>query len=186
MGMYGHGPQYPYHQPPPATRPPRPPGLSPVAIVLIVVGGLVVLGTGAILLAVALAVSMHTANDAAGAVDAGAVVEKGAPSTQSDPPQPNAAADESAAEAPQKDQAPVTGGGKAGAKAKPSAGSWSCTASASVRVCGFAGACNYQMVFGNGFGSDRFVASQQAKSSCEASARAKGASAVCVVQCSAR
>ncbi|AUX19810.1 hypothetical protein SOCEGT47_002630 [Sorangium cellulosum] len=64
--------------------------------------------------------------------------------------------------------------------------SWWCTASASVRVCGFAGACNYQMVFGNGGGKDRFMASQQAKRACEASARAKGATAVCVVQCSAR
>lgn len=64
--------------------------------------------------------------------------------------------------------------------------SWWCTASASVRVCGFAGACDYQMVFGNGGGKDRFLASQQAKRSCEASARAKGASAICVVQCSPR
>ncbi|WP_437716119.1 hypothetical protein WMF45_06710 [Sorangium sp. So ce448] len=64
--------------------------------------------------------------------------------------------------------------------------SWWCTASASVRVCGFAGACNYQMVFGNGSANDRFMASQQAKRSCEASARAKGATAFCVVQCSPR
>lgn len=64
--------------------------------------------------------------------------------------------------------------------------SWWCTASASVRVCGFAGACNYQMVFGNAGGKDRFLASQQAKRACEASARAKGATAVCAVQCSAR
>lgn len=64
--------------------------------------------------------------------------------------------------------------------------SWWCNASASVRVCGFAGACNYQMVFGNGGGNDRFIASQQAKNACEAMARAKGASAVCVVQCSPR
>jgi hypothetical protein len=55
-----------------------------------------------------------------------------------------------------------------------------------VRVCGFAGACNYQMVFGNGSAKDRFMASQQAKRSCEASARAKGATAFCVVQCSPR
>lgn len=65
-------------------------------------------------------------------------------------------------------------------------GNWQCTASSSVRVCGFAGACNYQMVFGNGWGKDRFFAQKQAKSSCEASARAKGAVAVCVVQCSVR
>ncbi|WP_437574260.1 hypothetical protein [Sorangium sp. So ce887] len=74
---------------------------------------------------------------------------------------------------------PSSGGATGGA-------SWWCTASASVRVCGFAGACNYQMVFGNGGGKDRFLASQQAKRSCEASARAKGASAICVVQCSPR
>lgn len=68
----------------------------------------------------------------------------------------------------------------------PSSANWWCTASASVRVCGFAGACNYQMVFGNGGGKDRFLASQQAKNACQASARAKGATAVCVVQCSVR
>ncbi|MDX2092028.1 MAG: hypothetical protein SFX73_29460 [Kofleriaceae bacterium] len=65
-------------------------------------------------------------------------------------------------------------------------GNWQCTASSSVRVCGFAGACNYQLVFGNGWGKDHFFASKQAKSSCEASARAKGATAVCVVHCSVR
>ena len=78
--------------------------------------------------------------------------------------------------------------GNAGSPGKtlPSGGNWRCTASASVRVCGFAGACNYQMVFGNGFGKDRFLASQQAKNACQASARAKGAAAVCAVQCSVR
>jgi hypothetical protein len=79
--------------------------------------------------------------------------------------------------------AKADGAKKNGASAEAS---WMCTGSASVRVCGFAGACNYQMVFGNGWGKDRFFAEKQAKSSCEASARAKGAVAVCVVQCSVR
>lgn len=83
---------------------------------------------------------------------------------------------------------PSEGPSNQGASSGAAAGgtSWWCTASASVRVCGFAGACNYQMVFGNGVGNDRFLASQQAKRSCEASARAKGATAFCVVQCSPR
>ncbi|WP_437964758.1 hypothetical protein WMF04_34505 [Sorangium sp. So ce260] len=83
---------------------------------------------------------------------------------------------------------PSEGSASGGSSSKSATGgtSWWCTASASVRVCGFAGACNYQMVFGNGSGNDRFMASQQAKRSCEASARAKGASAICVVQCSPR
>ncbi|MGK4007881.1 hypothetical protein WMF31_35020 [Sorangium sp. So ce1036] len=83
---------------------------------------------------------------------------------------------------------PGEGASNAGSSSGSATGgvSWWCTASASVRVCGFAGACNYQMVFGNGGGKDRFMASQQAKRACESSARAKGATAVCVVQCSAR
>jgi hypothetical protein len=42
------------------------------------------------------------------------------------------------------------------------------------------------MVFGNGFNKDRYLANQQAKMACEAQARAKGTSAVCVVSCSIR
>ncbi|HEU4534626.1 MAG TPA: hypothetical protein VFS00_10935, partial [Polyangiaceae bacterium] len=71
---------------------------------------------------------------------------------------------------------PTTGGGP----------TWQCTASGSVRVCGFANVCNNQMVFGNGFGKDRVLASMQAKNACESMARAKGGSTVCVTQCSAR
>lgn len=94
-------------------------------------------------------------------------------------------ADASASASPAKDDGEGTG--QSAKKSSASGeGTWSCTGSSSVRVCGFAGACNYQMVFGNGFGKDRFLASQQAKRSCEASARAKGATAICVVQCSVR
>lgn len=188
--MYGHGPQSPYHAPPPAPRPP-PPGLSPVAVALLVVGGIVVVVGGVIFLVVVLAVAGAQASTGpAGAIDAGAVTATGASSTRSDQPaaEPSTQAAEPASE-DSDDVAPVAaeGTGKSGAaKTKPSGGSWSCTASASVRVCGFAGACNYQMVFGNGFGPDRFAAQRQAKSSCETSARIKGASAVCVAQCSQR
>jgi hypothetical protein len=55
-----------------------------------------------------------------------------------------------------------------------------------VRVCGFANVCNDQIVFGNGFGEDRFLASSQAKNACEGMARAKGGSTVCIVQCTFR
>jgi hypothetical protein len=42
------------------------------------------------------------------------------------------------------------------------------------------------MVFGNGGGTDRFLASQQAKMACEGMARAKGGTTVCVVSCQPR
>ncbi|XXT14995.1 hypothetical protein WME94_32585 [Sorangium sp. So ce429] len=100
-----------------------------------------------------------------------------------DPPSgdaPSPVGDDETGDAPAPSSGAASNGSAAGGA------SWWCTASASVRVCGFAGACNYQMVFGNGGGKDRFLASQQAKRACESSARAKGASAICVVQCSPR
>lgn len=78
-------------------------------------------------------------------------------------------------ETPSSVKAPTTGGTK-----------WSCNASGSVRVCGFANVCSYQMVFGNGYGPDRIPASMMAKNACENMARAKGGSTVCVVSCSPR
>jgi hypothetical protein len=95
-------------------------------------------------------------------------------------PAPSLDGDPELASAPEEEPTPAP---LPKAPASPSA-KWWCTASASVRVCGFAGACNYQMVFGNGGGTDRFLASQQAKNACEASARSKGAFATCIVQCS--
>lgn len=115
----------------------------------------------------------------------GAVAER-------DGDEPGSAADEGTASAPrpasEESPKPSEGANTGSSNSGSSGGgtSWWCTASSSVRVCGFAGACNYQMVFGNGSGKDRFLASQQAKRACEASARAKGASAICVVQCSPR
>jgi hypothetical protein len=41
-------------------------------------------------------------------------------------------------------------------------------------------------VFGNGGGTDRFIASQQAKMACEGMARAKGTFASCVVTCTVK
>jgi hypothetical protein len=108
---------------------------------------------------------------------------------------PSPAADDETGEAPaplstaaQTPTSPSEGSSKGGPSNGSATGgtSWWCTASASVRVCGFAGACNYQMVFGNGSAKDRFLASQQAKHACEASARARGATAICIVQCSPR
>ncbi|XXX73472.1 hypothetical protein WMF30_38105 [Sorangium sp. So ce134] len=227
-------PQPPPYYPPPPPPPQRPkPGVSPIVIVLAVLGGLFALGVGALVViggvvyVVASAepesavgepvlTGVPTAGGVSTVSTAGGVLPAQPSSTNTplrpdeadevagadpssgdhaagDVPSP-AGADE-AGDAPEPALAgartpasPGEGSSKQGASSGSAAGgaSWWCTASASVRVCGFAGACNYQMVFGNGMGTDRFLASQQAKRSCESSARAKGASAICVVQCSPR
>lgn len=214
-------PQPPHHYPPqhPPYYPPPPPqrpksGLSPLVIVLIVLGGLFALGVGAILViggAVYLVASASPEQTVVETTPSGVSTAGGVspvvPRSTSTPLRPDQEADEAAGEDPspaaddETGEAPAPLSTAAQTPASPSEGSsngspsngsaaggtsWWCTASASVRVCGFAGACNYQMVFGNGSAKDRFLASQQAKRSCEASARAKGATAFCVVQCSPR
>ncbi|WP_438035212.1 hypothetical protein [Sorangium sp. So ce204] len=225
-------PQPPHHYPPqpPPYYPPPPPqrpksGLSPLVIVLIVLGGLFALGVGAIFViggAVYLVASASPEQTVVETTPSGVSTAGGVspvvPTSTSTPLRPDQEAGEAAgkdpstgdraageAPAPAADdetgEAPAPLSTAARTPASPSEGSsngspsnggaaggtsWWCTASASVRVCGFAGACNYQMVFGNGSAKDRFMASQQAKRSCEASARAKGATAFCVVQCSPR
>ena len=64
--------------------------------------------------------------------------------------------------------------------------SWSCNATGWVRVCGYAGVCSNQMVFGQGLGTERLLAEQMARNACQGMAIAKGGSAVCSVACSAR
>ncbi|WP_437332518.1 hypothetical protein [Sorangium sp. So ce394] len=225
--------QQPYYPPPPPP-PQRPkPGVSPIVIVLAVLGGLFALGVGALVviggvLYVVASAEPESAEPESAVVEpalTGAPTAGGAspvlpvppaststrlrPDQEADeaagadpasggdgvPEVPSPAGDDGAGDAPapavagaRTPAAPSAGAAKEGSNSGSAAGgtSWWCTASASVRVCGFAGACNYQMVFGNGMGNDRFMASQQAKRSCEASARAKGASAICVVQCSPR
>ncbi|WP_437783480.1 hypothetical protein [Sorangium sp. So ce1097] len=194
--------------------------MSPLVIVLAVVGGMFVLGMGALVVlgGVAYVLASATPEHAVGEPVPPEVSTPGvpaAPPLQTNTPlrpdldpgeaaaidpssghraagdAPSRAGNDDPGEAPAGARAP-TSQGEGTAGDGPSSGSatrgtsWWCTASASVRVCGFAGACNYQMVFGNGGGNDRFMASQQAKRACEASARAKGATAVCVVQCSPR
>ncbi len=75
---------------------------------------------------------------------------------------------------------------KGGGSTAPQATTWTCNASGSVRVCGFANVCNYQTVFGTGVGSDRYQASTMAKNACQGMAIAKGGSTVCVVTCTPR
>ncbi|WP_433935034.1 hypothetical protein AB3662_10400 [Sorangium cellulosum] len=227
-----HYPQQPppHYYPPPPPPPQRPkPGVSPLVIVLAVVGGMFMLGVGALVVLGGVAYLMASATPEHAVVEAeesepsGVKTANGAspapPPLQTNTPlRPDLEADEAAgadpssgdraagnALSPDSDdgagEAPAAAAAPGGRRTSPGDGaaaegsssgsatggtSWWCTASASVRVCGFAGACNYQMVFGNGGGKDRFMASQQAKRSCEASARAKGASAICVVQCSPR
>lgn len=183
MGVVYPG-QYPHYPPP---RPPPKSGLSPVVIVLIVAGVLLTMGGATCAAGALFFMAQKPAPDPSerGAVDAGGLSLPSAPPSATGDQAPIAEDDAVADETRSEPEAAKTA--DSAKKSGASAGSsWRCTASASVRVCGFAGACNYQMVFGNGFSKDRFVASQQAKSSCEGIARAKGASAVCVVQCSAR
>lgn len=147
-------------------------------IVLIVVGGVLVLGGGACVVVGALALM---------GVGVDGEPEPPPVATTASPPATAAPAPAPAPAATADDEGEGEGEAPSGkATAGNTGATWFCNASASVRVCGFAGACNYQMVFGNGFGKDRFLASQQAKNACEAQARAKGTSAVCVVQCSVR
>ncbi|WP_437644310.1 hypothetical protein [Sorangium sp. So ce362] len=191
--------------------------MSPLVIVLAVVGGLFALGVGALVViggAVYLVASAEPEQAVGEPVLSDVSTTGGGspllpvpPASTSTPLRPDLEADEVAGDVASpsgddgKGEAPTpslaggrtpTAPSEGSSNGGPSSGSatggasWWCTASASVRVCGFAGACNYQMVFGNGGGKDRFLASQQAKRSCEASARAKGASAICVVQCSPR
>lgn len=198
--------------------------MSPLVIVLAVVGGMFALGVGALVVlgGVAYVMASATPEHAVGEPVPSEVSTLGVPTAPplqtGTPLRPDLDPDEAAAKDPSSGdraagdapsragndatgEAPAasrdgartpTSTGTGAANDGPSSGSatrgtsWWCTASASVRVCGFAGACNYQMVFGNGGGNDRFMASQQAKRACEASARAKGATAICVVQCSPR
>lgn len=180
-----NGPGYPYYYPPP--RPPKR-GLPPVVIVLLAVGGAFAVGGGACVVLGGLAVLGASADSepavaegetpaiptATAAPTATTLTETGA-----DPP-PATIDTAGGAEPPPLPgtRPPATGTG--------AGGTWRCTASGSVRVCGFANVCNNQMVFGNGFGKDRYLASTQAKNACEGMARAKGGSTVCVVQCTAR
>lgn len=195
--MLGPGPSSPRGAPPP-----RPPALSAGVLALLTAGAIVPFGTGAgaVALLVALASTAAEApahpDHAPGAATADEVPpapsESPAAANEAPPPRPRDD-DSSDDEAPDdarepRPPAPTTSTKPMAPRPSGAAGgaSWWCTASASVRVCGFAGACTYQMVFGNGASNDRFLASQQAKSACEASARARGAVAACVVQCSPR
>ncbi len=205
--VYGQGHHHPYYPPPPPPPPPPKSGLSPLVIVLLVLGGTFVLGAGACVAIGAFAFVAANASadpdeDKGADGNGGALTTPGTPTgTPLDPLDEDddlPTGDEPATEdgddsAGGAESSPSSAAGTNGAAtaaptsgAATGGGSWWCTASASVRVCGFAGACNYQMVFGNGSGKDRFLASQQAKHACEASARAKGAVGVCIVQCSPR
>jgi hypothetical protein len=191
-----NGPGYPYyHQPPPPPPPPPRRGPSPVVIVLLVVGGVFALGGGACVVLGGLAVlgASADADPATAEGDAPGLPTATAPPTATAAPTATSLVetghDEPAPDATgatNGDVGPPTTGARPPATGTAGGGTWSCTASGSVRVCGFANACNNQMVFGNGFGKDRYLASTQAKNACESMARAKGGSTVCVVQCSVR
>lgn len=178
--MYPQG--YPYA---PMPQPPRKPGLSALAIALIVLAGALVVGGGACVVVGALLV---------GASDDS---EHAAPSS-GDPTGSSGADNGAGASAPAATVQAEDDHGGAGAPGHANAPSaptpppapaavtpvWFCSASGSVLVCGFANVCNHQMVFGQGSGPDRFLAQQSAKMACESMARAKGSSTICAVSCS--
>lgn len=186
--LYGH------HYPPPP--PPPKPGPSPLVIVLIVIAGVSVLGAGACVVLGSLffiGASAESEGPVASAVaPQDTAAPTGAPSStpagegegegeQGDDQgsdQGEGAEENAAGDAPPSPTATTT--------SRATTGTWFCTASGSVRVCGFAGVCNNQMVFGNATGKDRFLANMQAKNACEGMARAKGGAAVCIVQCTVR
>ena len=191
-----YGPGQPYF-PPPHRPPPPKPGLSPLVIVLIVLGGVLVLGGGAcVVLGALVAIGASAEADPAATSSTSTSTSTTSAPPAVAPPGATTAAPAVADDEPESDpdsdpSSDSQGAPSPTATAKPAGNAangatWFCSASGSARVCGFAGACNYQMMFGNGFGKDRFLASQQAKNACEAQARAKGTSTVCVVQCSLR
>ncbi len=189
---------HPYHRPP-VPLPPKA-GLSPLVIVLIIVGGVSVLALGSCVLIgglVVLGASAEADKQASQPVPPATLAPPPTATTaptpldDSDDDPANGANDPAgAANDPSPDDNTSSSSSTSGSPAptSTSAGgpSWFCTASASVRVCGFAGACTYQMVFGNGASKDRFLASQQAKNACETQARIKGSPTVCPVSCSMR
>lgn len=175
-----YGPGYP-HRPPP----PRPSGLSPLAIVLIVVGVTGALGAGACVVLGGLVVLGASAGEASSDPAAGpstATTAATATSTAS----PAVPADTSTATA-EDDPAPAPNAAPtAGGTSTSNAGGgprYFCNATGWVRVCGFANVCNNQMVSGIGSGTDRFMAMTMAKNACEGMARAKGGATVCTVAC---
>ena len=194
--------QHPY-PPPPAKR-----GMSPMVIALIIGGGVFVLGGGSCLVLGGLAMLGASADDDPAVAEGerlGAPAATGTTGATGTPTAPIATAaptatalvesgddDDNDGAAPAATdtaggtERPPSTGARPPATSTGGGGTWQCTASGSVRVCGFANVCNNQMVFGNGFGKDRYIASTQAKNACEGMARAKGGSTVCVVQCSAR
>ncbi|AKU95456.1 hypothetical protein AKJ09_02120 [Labilithrix luteola] len=182
---------HPAHQAPGFPPPPPPPrsGLSPLAIVLIVLAGVFVLGTGSCILLGGLVLLGAQAED--DAANAGAtstapssnVASKGAVPTT--PPSTLAPTTETPAAGDSHDD-----GDPAKAKSAPSnAGTdgrtkYMCNATGWVRVCGFANVCSNQLVSGMGVGYDRMSASMMAKNACENMARIKGGGGVCTVACS--
>lgn len=168
--------------------------MSPLVIVLIVLGVVLVLGGGAcVVLGGLVWIGVNAEPDAV--TDAGAapvVTGTTAPtgtSTDDDdddtPSTPGSAAAGSSSSSSSGAAAGSTGSsGTAKSGASSGGGTrWMCNATGWVRVCGFANVCNNQMVFGTGVGTDQFTASQMAKNACQGMAIAKGGSTVCTVAC---
>lgn len=191
--MYGHG--YPYQRPPYQPPPPQRPGLSPLAIVLIVLGVMFVLGAGACIFVgglVWLGANAEAESPIGGDASAAnapliATGATGAGTTPSSPVPPLGDGNGDGDDQPAGAQSPS--GASAKSTANPTApkaagGKYFCNATGWVRVCGFANVCSNQMVSGMGVGPDQYQASQMARTACQGMAIAKGGSAICTVTCS--
>lgn len=191
-------PQHPHHPYPPGPPPfAAKPAVSPLVIGLIVAGAVLAVGAGSCVLIGGLAVlGASAAPDPA----ASSVTPSLAPATSAAPAAttltplgdddddapPAATAATAATPAAAQGTAPAAAATGTTAAGSAGGGTWTCNASGSVRVCGFANVCSNQMVFGSGLGKDRFLANSQAKNACEGMARAKGGFTTCVVQCTLR
>lgn len=181
--MYNH----PYYNPQPFNPPPPPrkQGLSTLTIVLLVLGGFAVLGMGACIVVGGLVYLGAQAEDEPAPVPSGAAQDE--PALGEAAEDEGGGADEPTTAVEENTASADTNTHGTDKPSKPASGTkWTCNASGSVRVCGFANVCNYQMVFGTGLGNDQFSARLMAKNACEGMARAKGSATVCVVTCSPR
>jgi len=187
-----YGPGYPYQRPPP---PPRQ-GLSPAAIVLIILSVIFVMGAGSCVVCtglIGLGASAEPDPATGPTVNGAPPVATGAPGVTpgptgasadpSDEGDPTAAGQAPAGQAPA-GQAPA---GQAPAGGRPAGQrTFFCNATGFVRVCGFANVCNNMLVSGIGSSTDQGVATMMARNACQGQIIARGGTGTCTVTCSMR
>ena len=156
--------------------------MSPLVIVLIIFGVLAVLGVGAILALVVLVGAAASADPTPVATPALTAPAATGPFPLEDDTA-NGATGNAGLTPP---GTPTTTAATPAAPAATGGTKFICSASGSVRVCGFSNVCNFQSVFGTGISTNRDAAALQAKNACQGMAIAKGGSTVCAVSCQQR